>query len=731
MTNQETTQCQICERIIQVLRQETGIEMISLGGPEVLQPAEDCHRHQELITSALSLTAQELSNIHQFVDVVKIHRNPLTMSAIIDGRPPAVQNSYPRYGIYLVKQQGDPDELVGGRTLDPHWIDRELPYQWKSNCDNLHRGLCRGPLPGSFSSIRPIWLVDVTNLCLVAAPSDCSYVALSYVWGEILSLQANNSNLRSLLEVGSLGNKCGRTRIAKTIWDALGVVTLLGERYLWVDALCIIQDDERTKHTELAKMSAIYANASLTICAIQGENADSGLRGFRDFSEPRKLPQTVHYLNRGVKVIRSPLNPRTLELRTGESSWEGRGWTYQEEFFSRRRLIFDSDTIRWECTAAIWREHVEPSPHIHAYHNEVTRFQTLLQPSAPDFLSLENVLRIYNNRLFTYPEDALNAFAGISYLCSPAFAGGFVSGLPVASFDIALLWQPASTKFRRRTAKHQNANHCLPSWSWAGWSGPVSMDSISASDFLRKSPAGIVDAPDRYIIRNRVWKYYETTGLAGKPIVPTILDSKDAWLNAGADLPRGWTRHAILEMSQTEAWPPCLQRRSPHYYKYEAYPDHEFWYPIPMLSIHDAVPGILASLLSTSTRRAWLSPEKEIVEFKRDRPLLLLKDQVGSWAGVLFPDGAVEGLDEALKSSAKGIELMEIAEGLCKDIPNHWPGIPEYYDQERPRLGEWYQYFWVWWIGWNHGLAHRKGIGRVCKKVWVKERGPAFDLLVN
>ncbi|KAH8196159.1 hypothetical protein TruAng_009665 [Truncatella angustata] len=282
--------CQICEKIIRVLRQETDIEMITLGGPEILQPTTSCDRHQPLIASALSLSAYELSNVASFVQVVQIHRNPLNMSSIIDGRPPAEARNYPRFGMYLVTKPGNSGELISGRVLDPQWINPGLLSQWKSDCDSLHQGLCKSFSHGPFLSIRPIWLVDVARRCLVVAPGGCSYVALSYVWGATQSLETTTANLRSLQQVGSLVVKHATTPIAKTIRDALGVVELLGERYLWVDSLCIVQDDEKTKHTEMTKMAAIYANASVTILAIQGKNADSGLRGFRGFSEPRNVP---------------------------------------------------------------------------------------------------------------------------------------------------------------------------------------------------------------------------------------------------------------------------------------------------------------------------------------------------------------------------------------------------------------------------------------------------------
>ncbi len=63
-------------------------------------------------------------------------------------------------------------------------------------------------------------------------------------------------------------------------------------------------------------------------------------------------------------------------------------------------------------------------------------------------------------------------------------AGRFVSGLPSSFFDVALLWQPGG-KIIRRVARDPTKAHCLPSWSWAGWSGRVELPNRSAMDFIK------------------------------------------------------------------------------------------------------------------------------------------------------------------------------------------------------------------------------------------------------
>lgn len=76
-------------------------------------------------------------------------------------------------------------------------------------------------------------------------------------------------------------------KLPRTIRDAVTVTRSLGIRYLWVDALCIIQDSQSDWRAEAPKMMNVYRNAYLTIAATVGDNADSGLAIDRNVLESR------------------------------------------------------------------------------------------------------------------------------------------------------------------------------------------------------------------------------------------------------------------------------------------------------------------------------------------------------------------------------------------------------------------------------------------------------------
>lgn len=109
-------------------------------------------------------------------------------------------------------------------------------------------------------------VIDVNRACIVEVPNNCRYVALSYVWGSSEFLHLTKHNQQKLYRHGDLLREC----IPRTIRDATGVMLELEESYLWVDALCIVQDDEHDISAQIKNIHKIFSNAAVTIIAASG-----------------------------------------------------------------------------------------------------------------------------------------------------------------------------------------------------------------------------------------------------------------------------------------------------------------------------------------------------------------------------------------------------------------------------------------------------------------------------
>ncbi|KAF4308318.1 hypothetical protein GTA08_BOTSDO03802 [Botryosphaeria dothidea] len=113
---------------------------------------------------------------------------------------------------------------------------------------------------------------------------DLQYTALSYVWGMAgQQIMLKNENVRELEQSGSVEKRC-----SQTIKDAAQVTRELGLNYIWVDALCIIQDNLDDKKIQIGNMATIYRSAILTIVAAAGQDANHGLPGL---NKPRTMTQ--------------------------------------------------------------------------------------------------------------------------------------------------------------------------------------------------------------------------------------------------------------------------------------------------------------------------------------------------------------------------------------------------------------------------------------------------------
>lgn len=220
---------------------------------------------------------------------------------------------------FLLLAADAPSELGFGRIVHEE-TDIQLLRRWMSLCSEWHGAECHEPVlckvdsPWSLSSF---FLIDVQMQCLVRPPAPSRYLALSYVWGASPSLLTTQSNLCDLRKPFALARN---QNLSNTVRDAIRLTETLGERFLWIDQLCIIQDDITSKQPAIGNMDKIYAHAELTIVAAAGNNAVAGLPGIN--GRPR-TPQVMEEVKEGLRLINASRWPHELD----ESYYETRAWT--------------------------------------------------------------------------------------------------------------------------------------------------------------------------------------------------------------------------------------------------------------------------------------------------------------------------------------------------------------------------------------------------------------------
>ena len=164
-----------------------------------------------------------------------------------------------------VSAQGEDDEsqkmLLGRRIGDTH-VDRALMSKWFCSCVENHGEECTPKIRKQQPGFK-LRVIDVYGRCVIEASEGCSYVALSYVWGVSTQLCLVKEQYARLEEAGGLADR--HADVPNTVKDAMYLCEQLGERYLWVDSLCIKQDDRLDRRRQIDNMDQVYSCATLTI----------------------------------------------------------------------------------------------------------------------------------------------------------------------------------------------------------------------------------------------------------------------------------------------------------------------------------------------------------------------------------------------------------------------------------------------------------------------------------
>lgn len=142
---------------------------------------------------------------------------------------------------------------------------------WIKTCDEEHICMRKG------GSKLPRRMVDVRNDRVrlhetTIEDRGARYACLSHCWGadSAVMLRTASSNLESHKK------DIPWTRLPRTFQDAVSFTRRLDLDFLWIDSLCIVQDDAQDWQQQSADMAAIYQNGYITLAATSSRNADGG-----------------------------------------------------------------------------------------------------------------------------------------------------------------------------------------------------------------------------------------------------------------------------------------------------------------------------------------------------------------------------------------------------------------------------------------------------------------------
>ncbi|KAF2251986.1 HET-domain-containing protein, partial [Trematosphaeria pertusa] len=270
--------------------------------------------------------------------------------------------------------------------------------------------------------------------------STSTYAALSHCWGKHCPLSTTTSSL-SLRK-----QKLEWISLPSTFKDAVTVTRRLGLRYLWIDSLCIIQDDNVDWQTESAKMGAYYRNAHIVIAASSSPDPTYSFLGPRQTAVPHPFKLDIQHDDGSICKIRArPVVKTGLSL----DPLDKRAWTFQEQYLAIRLLRFTGSELVWNCrtrASCECRSRHLSTPGDAINMMALGRYCTSITNAYPAqklFTMWQGMIYSYTRRQLTKRSDKLPAISGIAALVQQRTGSSYIAGLWKDNIVHDLRWNTA------------------------------------------------------------------------------------------------------------------------------------------------------------------------------------------------------------------------------------------------------------------------------------------------
>ena len=328
-----------------------------------------------------------------------------------------------------------------------------------SECDKTHAS-CQAiePLP------LPRRLLQVNarkQCCKLVEPSqdqEGSYTALSYCWGQenhirLMLIQDNYKTFRDQIPWD---------RLPRLFQDAIEITGYLGVDYIWVDSLCIIQDDQQDWERESQNMASIFENAYLTIVAASSPDPHAPILRGRGLSEEKvrfDFTEKDHSqsclfsrLTTAEDMFkRIPIKVKEISSRQWGEVLYDRGWTFQEDLLARRTVHYLPNRVVWECRM------------LHVDERQLLGHRKFAASLDRPLWTWREYVKAYMRRDLTSISDSLPAISGIANKVSQRLGDEYLAGLWRSSLITDLGW----CLNRCSSPPGPPRQYIAPSWSWA------------------------------------------------------------------------------------------------------------------------------------------------------------------------------------------------------------------------------------------------------------------------
>lgn len=358
---------------------------------------------------------------------------------------------------------------------------------WLDICQSSHQS-CSNTQPLSY----PTRLLDVAGegddirLVITAIERDIAhYLTLSYRWHPEKYVKLTKS------KIGDFQRRIRVSQLPLTMQDAIKVTRQLGIRYLWIDALCILQDDDDQSDWlfESTRLAETYSNALLNLSASGASDSTLSLFHKRDMDKVLPSVLKLDIGRRTEKFFVANVNMWNDEVT--RSHLLQRGWVFQERLFAQRVLHFGHKQLAWECRELDAIE-VFPKGFRANTYNPLSKYKQGLIWEATDGKTFPEAIResyrlwrdmvqLYSTCDFTDPKDRLVALSGIASSVAQINQDEYLDGMWKLTLAFDLPWWRRSQV--RELFPGADSRYRAPSWSWASVKGEIHFPVMTGKIF--------------------------------------------------------------------------------------------------------------------------------------------------------------------------------------------------------------------------------------------------------
>jgi hypothetical protein len=264
------------------------------------------------------------------------------------------------------------------------------------------------------------------------------------------------------------------SEMPKVFQDTIALCKKLSIRYLWIDALCIVQDDRLDWEQEGSQMGKVYENAFVTVVPLAAHTCNEGFLQRSQETVEIQFQSTVRPDLDGKFYLRHVpqfnldnwhfFGLKSMELSS--STWSKRGWTFQEDTLSTRIVYFRQTMMFYECGS--W-ERLEFDDRRHLQYRSTFKTESWQHHLLVPYERWEAAVSLFSGQKFTYPEDMLPAISALAEGFAEVSEDEYIAGLWRGAVLRGLLWHVTpQTEWENFLADLKTPHRYIaPSWSWA------------------------------------------------------------------------------------------------------------------------------------------------------------------------------------------------------------------------------------------------------------------------